>query len=256
MDGLLILMVAAGSFLGTHFLLSHPLRRPVVNAVGEKAFMGLYSLVAFITLGSTIWAYRSAPATELLWSVGDGLWALATVAMLIASILLMGSLVRNPALAGTTTAAENAEAKGVYAVTRHPMMWAFAIWGASHILIYPIAKNVILSGAIIILALVGAALQDQKKQQLDPAGWTAWERRTSYLPFAAIVAERAKFGRLGGHALAAELSCGSPRLGRICRWLDGRRVSGDGLAETSSRQGCRLMTYIPAAAVELALERG
>lgn len=201
MNGMTILLLAAGSFLGTHFLLSHSLRRPVMDALGEKAFMGIYSIVAFITLGATIWAYRAAPPTDMLWSVGDGSWALATVAMLIASVLLMGSLVRNPALAGTTTEAGEAEAKGVYAVTRHPMMWAFAIWGASHILIYPVAKNVILSGAIIVLALVGAALQDRKKRRLDPTGWTAWERRTSYLPFAAIGAGRAQFGRFGGHAL-------------------------------------------------------
>jgi uncharacterized membrane protein len=205
MDGLSILLPAAGSFLGTHFLLSHPLRRPLVEKVGEKGFMGLYSLVAFITLGATIWAYRAAPTTEPIWPVGDALWAVATVAMLLASVLLMGSLVRNPALAGTTTQAGAAEAKGVYAVTRHPMMWAFAIWGASHILIYPIAKNVILSGAIILLALVGAALQDRKKEQLDPDGWAAWEKRTSYVPFAAIATGRARLGGFGGHALGGGL---------------------------------------------------
>lgn len=205
MDGLSTLLLAAGSFLGTHFLLSHPFRRPLVEKVGEKGFMGLYSLVAFITLGATIWAYRAAPTTEPIWPVGDALWAIATVAMLLASVLLMGSLVRNPALAGTTTQAGTAEANGVYAVTRHPMMWAFAVWGASHILIYPIAKNVILSGAIVLLALVGAALQDRKKEQLDPDGWAAWEKRTSYVPFTAIATGRARLGGFGGHALGGGL---------------------------------------------------
>ena len=100
------------------------------------------------------------------------------------SILLLGSLIRNPALAGTATSAATAEARGVYAVTHHPMMWAFTIWGFSHILVYPIAKNIILSGAIIVLALVGAALQDRKKAKSDPKAWPAWQSRTSYLPFA------------------------------------------------------------------------
>ena len=39
-----------------------------------------------------------------MWPVGDGLWAAAAVVMLLASILLMGSIVRNPALPNPGTA--------------------------------------------------------------------------------------------------------------------------------------------------------
>lgn len=205
MVGLVAVTSAAVAFVGTHFLLSHPLRRPLVGAIGEKAFLGVYSLVAFATLGATIWAYRATAITAPLWEVGDGLWAASTILMLIASILLLGSLVRNPALAGASMDPATAEARGVYAVTRHPMMWAFTIWGFSHILVYPVAKNIILSGAIVALALAGAALQDRKKAALDPKGWPAWQARTSYLPFAAIIARRARFGGFGAHAIAGGL---------------------------------------------------
>ncbi|PXA99082.1 MFS transporter [Nostoc sp. 3335mG] len=201
MSGLAAVAGGVAAFVGTHFLLSHPLRRPIAGAVGEKAFLGIYSLVAFATLGATVWAYRAAEVTAPLWMVGDGLWAVATVVMLMASILMLGSLVRNPALPGAEDQAATAEAKGVYAVTRHPMMWAFALWGVAHILVYPIAKNLILSGGIIVLALVGAALQDRKKAAAAPQVWPAWEARTSYLPFAAILAGRARFGGFGMHAI-------------------------------------------------------
>lgn len=201
MIGPMLVLATAGSFVGTHFVLSHPLRRLLVGAMGENAFTALYSIIALATLGATIWAYWVAPITEPLWDVGDGLWGLSTVAMLLASVLLLGSLVRNPGLVGAGGSAATAAARGVYAVTRHPMMWAFAIWGASHILIYPIAKNIILSGAIIMLSLIGAAMQDRKKAALDPSGWTAWERHTSYLPFLAIAQGRARFGGFGAHAL-------------------------------------------------------
>jgi hypothetical protein len=36
------------------------------------------------------------------------------------------------------------------------MMWAFALWGICHIAVYPVAANIIVAAAIIILALVGA----------------------------------------------------------------------------------------------------
>ena len=200
LDGSGMVLAAAGSFVGTHFVLSHPLRRPLVAILGEGGFGGVYSLVAAVTLGATAWAYRAAPVTEPAWDVGDGLWALATAAMLVASVLLMGSLVRNPALPGAEKQAATAQARGVYGITRHPMMWAFAIWGASHILVLPIAKNIVLSAAIVVLSLVGAALQDRKKARLDPEGWTAWQSRTSYLPFAAIAQGRATLGAFGLHA--------------------------------------------------------
>ncbi|MBE7203194.1 MAG: MFS transporter [Parafilimonas terrae] len=205
MDGSGMVLATAGSFVATHFVLSHPLRRPLVAALGENAFSALYSIVAAITLGATVWAYRAAPVTDPAWDVGDGLWAIATVAMLIASILLMGSVIRNPALPGAAKQAATAQARGVYGITRHPMLWSFAIWGASHILVFPIAKNIVLSGAIIVLSLVGAVLQDRKKAQLDPQGWTAWQSRTSYLPFAAIVQGRATFGGFGLHAIVGGL---------------------------------------------------
>src|SRR5260370_36651577 len=89
---------AAVAFVGSHFVLAHPLRRRLVSALGETGFLGVYSVVAFVTLGWLIAAYLKAPLTAPLWPVGDGLWAVATVVMLIASILLMGSLIRNPAL--------------------------------------------------------------------------------------------------------------------------------------------------------------
>ncbi len=201
MAGLMIVLLAVASFVGTHLALSQPLRRPLVAALGENGFLGVYSVVALATLGATIWAYQGAPITAPLWDVGNGIWAVATIVMLLASILLLGSVVRNPAAPGALGTAATAAARGVYAVTRHPMMWSFALWGACHVLVYPIAKNIILSGGIIVLALVGAAMQDRKKAALDPRGWTAWQSRTSYLPFAAIAQGRARFGGFGGHAL-------------------------------------------------------
>lgn len=205
MDAVDTVLAAAIAFVGTHFLLSHPLRRPLVAALGETGFLLLYSLVAFATLGFLVHAYRQAPVTAPWWPVGDGLWLIATIAMLVASILLLGALVRNPAAPGAAATAATADAHGVYAVTRHPMMWAFAIWGAAHILVHPIPKNIIVSVAIIVLALVGAALQDRKKAGADPAGWHAWQGRTSYLPFVALVQRRARFGSFGMHALAGGL---------------------------------------------------
>jgi uncharacterized membrane protein len=203
MEGLGPVAAAAIAFVGTHFLLSHPLRKPIVDTVGSTAFLGIYSAVAAATLGWLVLAYLAAPGGAPLWPIGDGLWAAATAVMLLASILLMGSLVRNPALPnlGSPTAVP-AVARGVFAVTRHPMMWSFALWGMCHIAVYPMASNIIVAAAIIVLALVGAALQDRKKDALQPDTWPEWEKKTSYWPFGAIISGKARLGGFGMHALA------------------------------------------------------
>jgi uncharacterized membrane protein len=201
MSGIGSVSAAAVAFVGTHFLLSHPLRRPVVSLVGERVFLGIYSVVAIATILWLVAAFGRAPPTPPLWAVGEGLWTLVTVVMLLASILLMGSLIRNPAFPGVRMSSAP-EPRGVYAVTRHPMMWSFALWGLCHMAVFPVAANLVLSGTIAFLALVGAGLQDLKKKKLQPATWPAWEARTSYWPFGAILQGKARLGGFGWHALA------------------------------------------------------
>ena len=194
---------ACTAFVGSHFALSHPYRRRLVQQLGSAGFLGVYSLVAAATLVWIALAYRAAPSQPLLWEPGDAIWAVGTVVMLVASILLMGSLIGNPALPDPTGRARPVPvAQGVFAVTRHPMMWAFALWAAAHILVFPDIANIIVALSIAVLALAGAHLQDRKKAQLEPRIWPEWERRTSYLPFVAIAKGRARFGGFRPHDLA------------------------------------------------------
>lgn len=203
--------VAAGAaFVGSHFLLSHPLRAPIVRAVGEMPFQGIYSLVALATFGWLALAFRAVPAETPLWAVGDGLWIVGTLIMLPASVLFVGSLRGNPALPGPPRgSAAPPEPRGVFSVTRHPMMWSFALWGVAHILLMPTPANIVLAKTIIILALVGAALQDRKKERLQPETWRAWEKHTSYWPLGAILSGRVKFSPAGM----------VPVIGGIALWL-------------------------------------
>jgi uncharacterized membrane protein len=201
MTGVVMVAIAAVAFVGTHLALSHPLRAPIVARVGERGFAGVYTLVAAATLGWLVVAYLAAPPQAPLWFVGDGLWAVVSLVMLIASVLLLGSVIGNPALPGAAPGAVPDEARGVFAVTRHPMMWAIALWGACHIAVFPTPANIVLAGSIIVLALAGSALQDRKKARQLPDFWPSWEAKTSYLPFAAIVSGRARLGGFGLHAL-------------------------------------------------------
>ena len=204
-DAFAALVAAAVAFVGTHFALSHPLRAPLVRVAGEKGFQAIYSLVAFATLGWLVVAFRAASGGTALWNGFASLpWIAASVLMLAASVLLVGSFLGNPALPAPNAAAVAARGPhGVFHVTRHPMMWSFALWSASHLLVSPTPRVLVLTLAIAALALIGSHLQDRKKKVLMGHAWADWEAKTSYWP------------RLGGLAKAGAV----PWLGGMALWL-------------------------------------
>lgn len=183
MDASLWFLLAANiAFVGSHLAMSHALRAPMVKALGEKGFQGAYTLISFATLGWVYFAFIAAPGADLGGS-GEAGWVLATVLTWPAMVLLAGSFLGNPALP-TPMAEEQARAepKGVFLVTRHPMMWAIGLWAASHIVLMWSTRTLITAFAIGFLALVGSWFQDGKKREQMGAAWGQWSAKTSYWP--------------------------------------------------------------------------
>lgn len=212
MDPHYALLTACLLFVGTHFLLSHPLRAPLADRIGKTGFQIVYSLIAIATFLMIIQAYRGLPPGEPYWVAGHTLWVVSSVLTLFASILFMGSLVGNPALPAPNAARVAQRApRGVYAMTRHPMMWGFALWALAHALVVPTLGQWILSATIAFLALAGSAGQDVKKARLMGDSWRHWAARTSFVPLARQFSGRSPWGDaiLRAHAL----------LGGITLWL-------------------------------------
>jgi uncharacterized membrane protein len=186
MDGYASLVTACILFVGTHFLMSHTLRARLVAALGARGFLGMYSLVSLAAFGWMIWAFIYSPTGELQWAPTDGVWIAASLLTLLAAVFYSGSMIGNPALpnpdsnAGTALSAKIPA--GMFLVTRHPMMWSFALWGVAHILVAPRMDSFIFVGSIIFLALVGAKVQDAKKSAQLGEGWQSWQSRTSFWP--------------------------------------------------------------------------
>jgi uncharacterized membrane protein len=172
------------AFVGSHLLLSHPLRAGLVRSFGPQGFLGVYSLVA---LGTFVWAvvaFGRAPSAPQLWD-GQALlpWTVACLLTLVAAALFLASFAGNPALAGTDVSGLSTRLPhGVFKVTRHPMMAAFALWGIAHILIAPSLRTIILAGGITGLAVIGSRGQDAKKLALYGQDWRVWMRRTPFWP--------------------------------------------------------------------------
>jgi uncharacterized membrane protein len=191
--GTVSLALATIAFVGTHLAMSHPYRGRLIGQMGEARFQILYSLVAFVTLGLMIWAFQHAEPWPL-WTAPDWWWNVASVIMLLASILLVGSLMGNPAFPHPDAAKRVMKpARGVFAITRHPMNWSFALWALVHISVYGSPRNLIVSAGILVLAGAGSVGQDRKKRSVVGKKWRDWEARTSFVPFAALFSGRAKW---------------------------------------------------------------
>jgi uncharacterized membrane protein len=176
----LALVVASLSFVGSHFLISHPLRALLVRRFGANGFMAVYSAISLISFVWMIIAFGRAPKADGLWLVGDIIWIAASVVTLMAAVLFAGSFIRNPSLPGVPDALAAQTPSGVFKATRHPMMWGFALWGAAHILVAPRIDNFIFSGSLVFLALVGSKAQEIKKRSLMGGQWAKWLRRTHF----------------------------------------------------------------------------
>jgi uncharacterized membrane protein len=178
---LILLIVAVSLFVGGHELLSHPLRAPIVARIGEKGFALVYSVVALGTLYWAVELWRAVPP-DRLWVAPLWLHIGAVIAMLFAAILFVGSVTApNPALLGM---AAGGSPRGVQRITRHPMMWSFAIWAMVHIALSADSRTLVLAGGILTLALFGAAMQDKKKRAAL-SGYRDHMAATGFVPFAA-----------------------------------------------------------------------
>lgn len=218
MSDLALLHIALLAFVGGHLLLSHPLRASIVGAVGAGGFMGIYSLVAFASLIWAVLLWRAVPP-DRLWEAPEALRWVGVVLMLLASILFVGSVTApNPALMGGKG---SGNPQGVQRITRHPMMWAFALWGLVHITLSADSRTIALAGGVLVLALVGSWLQDGKKRAQNPA-YADHIARTSFVPFAGQLTGRLPWTNpapgpglvagLGGVVLWALLLGGHPHV--------------------------------------------
>ena len=191
------LLLSAILFVGTHFLMSHPLREPLVSRVGERPFRGIYVVVSLITFAMMVYFYHAIGREPPLWPApGDALWLIASLLMWFASILFVGSFIKNPAFPGAP--GPKGGPTGVFAITRHPMMWSFAIWAIVHLGLVAMPKALVLDGAILILALAGAAGQDRKKARQFGEAWHEWTAQTAFVPFTGGVAYPGTVALAGG----------------------------------------------------------
>jgi uncharacterized membrane protein len=189
-----LLLLSTAAFVGLHILLSSmPVRRRLVARVGAGGFQGIYSLISIVSLTLMIIGFRSAPYVALWSAPGFFRW-IPNVLMPIASIVFVCSVsTKSPTLTGKPGEPPTSEAIGIIRVTRHPMLWAFLLWGLAHIPPNGELRALVLFGSLSALTIVGLFHIDARRERLFPDAWAKIAATTSVLPFAAIAGGRNRF---------------------------------------------------------------
>jgi uncharacterized membrane protein len=188
MDSTLQLLLATLAFLVIHIVPSTPLRALATRLIGERLYLGLFSLASLAGLAWMAYAYKQAT----FFALWPGLHLVPVAVTPFAFVLLAcGVLARNPMLTGQAGALKHPEAaRGMLRITRHPVMWAIMLWAGSHVLAIGSLQAAIMFGGLFLLAAAGTTLQDARKAAQLGDDWRRFAARTSNVPFVAIAQGR------------------------------------------------------------------
>jgi uncharacterized membrane protein len=191
--GLSGLVFAGALFVVAHLGISSTgLRGVLVRTLGERGYLGVYSLLAIVTLVYLILTYNASSHAQFLWVPTHALRGIAFAVMPVAMMFLFGGfMVRNPTAVGQQAMlAGIGEGSGLLRITRHPFQWAVVLWATVHIIANGDAASLIFFGSLGTLSLVGTFAIDAKKARTMGEAWSRFAAVTSNVPFAAIAAGR------------------------------------------------------------------
>ncbi|MGD1877169.1 MAG: NnrU family protein [Kiloniellaceae bacterium] len=170
-------------FLAAHVVpAATGLRARLIARFGRRAYLALYSLVSLATLAWVIWAALTAPYIEL-WAPSRAAALVPLALMLPAAILLVAAAFQPAPLsvsfrAGLPDTRPATGRAGLASLLRHPLLWAFFLWAASHLVANGDLVSVILFASLAAFSLAGMGRLERRARQrlsvVDHAAATAF----------------------------------------------------------------------------------
>jgi uncharacterized membrane protein len=157
-------------------------RANLIEALGRRVFMTLYSTVSLAALVLVVWSYRAADPGIWLYFPPVEAKTFAVLAMPIPLFLLVGRL---------TTPARSAEPVGIYRITAVPGSLSVLLWTLLHLAALGSARQVIVFAGMAAIALFALV---KNWRTATPA-----RRQAGILPFAGILRghQRLKWAEIG-----------------------------------------------------------
>lgn len=183
------LILAFVIFFLSHIIPARPaIREWLIRHIGKTLYFGTHSALSIFLFGWLIAAAGRAPHV-VLWHFSSWQMWIPNVAMPFACLLLaFGIAAPNPlSIASHNDETFDPDRPGIVGVTRHPVLWATALWTFAHAIPNGDLSHALLLGVFGAFSLLGMLAIDARKQRvLGATEWRRLSRRTSLVPFAAL----------------------------------------------------------------------
>lgn len=196
------LIVAFAIFIALHSIPAIPaLRNRIIAVIGRRTYLILYSIVSTLVL---VWLFREALRTDYieLWeSAPWQAWVTIIAAPLGIFLVIAGLLSRNPFSVSVRQGDSDSDRGAVVEITRHPVLWGFALWSAGHVVPNGDLRSLILFGGFAAFSFAGMAMMERRSRRRLGESWAPLAASTSILPFAAILGARTRLRFDGAMAI-------------------------------------------------------
>ncbi|MGZ3305075.1 MAG: NnrU family protein [Asticcacaulis sp.] len=192
------LALACAFFLCIHLMISGTvLKDQIISGIGGLAYYALFSL---FSIAGLIWmcaAYTIAlndPMNAQIWSAPLFLKIIALVGNFLAFLLVVvGCLSPSPTNLMALRQLPDKPVHGIIRISRHPVLAGIGVWAVMHILCNGNVASWVFFGSILGLCALGANNIDRKRMALMGETYGSIKKRTSIIPFVAIIEGRTAF---------------------------------------------------------------
>ena len=187
------LILAFALFFLSHIIPVRPtIREWLIRHIGKALYLAAYSVLSIILFVWLIVAVGRAPYLALWPFAPWQLWIPNVAMPFVCLLLAFGMAVPNPlSIASRNDESFDPDRPGVAGVTRHPMLWAAALWAIAHAVPNGDLAHVLLFGLFGAFSLLGMLAIDARKQRaLGATEWRRLSRRTPLVPLAALAGGR------------------------------------------------------------------
>lgn len=177
------------AFFGTHFLPSRKgFRDRLIARFGRRLYFSVYGAVSLAVVAWVIVAAGRAPHVDLWFQQGWHRWIPQLVMPVAGLLAVLGFGIRYPfTLGGRRRVVFDPAHPGIAAVTRHPLLWALALWSGAHLFPNGDVAHVVLFGGFALLSLASMWIFDRRAASaLSPAELAAVRQKTAILSLAPL----------------------------------------------------------------------
>lgn len=194
------LALACAFFLGIHLMISGtPLKERVIARIGGVAWYIIFSVLSVIGLIWMCVAFAIALSDQdnlnvVLWTAPLFLRVIALVFNFIAFLLVvLGMFTPSPTNLYALHRLPEKPVYGIIRVSRHPVLAGIGLWALIHIICNGNLAAWLFFGTLLAQSALGAINIDRKRIALMGDVYASITKRTSILPFVAIIEGRTAF---------------------------------------------------------------